>query len=182
MIPLPAPKEGELPDTKLGYETIVLYVDHFLNANLHQNVTSQRFLEGTGTPGEFVTVEWKKAVKTPPTEEQFVELVRQKGPEKAMEIQKEFSQLVSDYRLYDPDVLFPIAAEYSEAKKKDKAVAVLKLCTVAFPDYWECYDLIGRIHMKGGNKQLAIENLSKSIELNPDNAETLEMLKTLTES
>jgi len=41
MIPLPAPKEGKLTDTKLAYETIVLYVDHFLNANLHQNVTSQ---------------------------------------------------------------------------------------------------------------------------------------------
>ena len=182
MLPLPAPKEGQLPDTKLGYETIVLYVDHFLKANLHQDAASKTFLRGAGAPPELVAVEWKKGVKTPPTEEQFVEIVRQKGPEKALEIQKEFSQLVSDYRLYDPDVLFPIAAEYAQAKKTDQAVAVLGLCTAAFPDYWECYDQIGRIHMTVGNKQLAIENLNKSVELNPDNAETLEMLKKLRES
>ena len=182
MLPIPAPKEGPLPNTKLGYETIVQYVDHFLKANLHQNAASKTFLEGSGAPPEFVVVEWKKGIKTPPTEAQFIEIVRQKGPEKALEIQKEFSKLVSDYRLYDPDVLFPIAAEYSEANKTDQAVAVLGLCTEAFPDYWECYDQIGRIQMKAGNKQLAIENLSKSVELNPENAESMEMLKKLKES
>jgi hypothetical protein len=182
MLPVPAPKEGQLPNFKLGYETIVRYIDHFLKANLHQDAGSQAFLQSAGAPSEFVTVEWKKGVKTPPTEGQFVEIIRKQGPDKAMEIQKEFSQLVSDYRLYDPDVLFPIAEEYANAKKTEDAVAVLGLCTAAFPDYWECYDLIGRIQMKAGNKQLAIENLSKSVDLNPDNAETIEMLKKLKES
>src|SRR5688500_7058370 len=36
MVQMPAPKEGQLPDTKLGYETLVTYVHHFLNAHLKQ--------------------------------------------------------------------------------------------------------------------------------------------------
>jgi hypothetical protein len=182
MVPLPKPEKGQLPNTKLGYETIVQYIDHFLKATLHQDSASKTFLQASNASPDLVAVEWKKAIKTPPTEEQFIEIVRQKGAQKAMEIQKEFAQLISDFRIYDPDVLFPIAAEYAEADKIDQAVGVLGLCTDAFPDYWECYDLIGRIHMKGGNKQHAIENLSKSVELNPDNAETVEMLKKLKES
>ena len=181
-IGLPQPKEGTLPDFKRGYESLVTYVHHFLNANVRQDGESKAFLQRTASTSELVTMENKPAVKVPPTEEQFVQIVREKGTEKALEIQKEYSQLVPDYRLYDPDVLFPLASEYAQAKKIDEAVSVLNLCTQAFPDNWECYDQIGRIYMDSGNKQLAIENLNKSIELNPDNPETAEMLKKLKES
>ena len=181
MVPLPPPKEGTLPDTKLGHQTLVAYVHNFLNANLSQDAKSREFLNAPSS-SDFVVLERKEAIKTPPTEEQFVQIVREKGVAKAGEIQKEFTQLIPEYRIYDPDVLFPIAQEYAQAKKTDEAVAILGLCTDAFPDYWECYDNIGRIHMESGNKQLAIENLSKSMELNPDNKETEEMLKKLKES
>ncbi len=178
---LPPPKEGPTADTKLGYQTLCTYVHHFLNANLKKDSASKEFLRARSA-GDFTLVEFKQAVKTPPTEEQFVQIVRAEGTQKAAAIQKEFSTLVPDYRLYDPDVLFPIAAEYAQAKKTEEAVAVLNLCVEAFPDYWECYDQIGRIHMNSGNKQLAIENLNKSLDLNPENPETAEMLKKLKES
>lgn len=182
MVPLPAPKEGQHPDFKTGYQTIALYVNHFMNANLNQNAESRAFLQGAGAPAELVQVERKEAIKTPPTEDQFVEIVRNQGPEKAAQIQKEFSELIADYRIYSPDVLYPIATEYAQANKVEEAVSVLELCTQAFPDHWECYDHIGRIYMAAGNKQQAIENLSKSIELNPENPDTADMLKKLKES
>ncbi len=178
---LPPPKEGPVADTKLGYQTLCAYVHHFLNANLKKDAASREFLQNKSA-GDFTVVEFKEAIKTPPTEEQFIQIVMQQGTQKAAEIQKEFSNLVPDYRLYDPDVLFPIAAEYAQAKKTNEAVAVLNLCVEAFPDYWECYDQIGRIHMNSGNKQLAIENLTKSLDLNPENPESAEMLKKLKES
>jgi hypothetical protein len=182
MLPLPAPKEGELPNTKLGHETFAQYIHHFLHANLHKNAESKAFLENTAAPAEFVVVERKDAIPAPPTEAQFVQIIREKGAQKAAEIQKEYARLAAEYRIYDPDVLFPIAQEYAQAKKTNEAIAVLNICTEAFPDYWECYDHIGRIHMDSGNKQLAIENLSRSMDLNPDNTETAEILQKLKES
>jgi hypothetical protein len=178
---LPPPKDAPAADTKLGYQTLCTYVHHFLNANLKKEPASKEFLRAKST-GDFVVVEFKEAVKIPPTEDQFAQIVREHGTQKAAAIQKEFSALVPDYRLYDPDILFPIATEYAQAKKTKEAVEVLNLCVEGFPDNWECYDLIGRIHMNSGNKQLAIENLTKSLDLNPENPETVEMLKKLKES
>jgi Tetratricopeptide repeat len=183
---LPPPKEGEAPNTKLGYETLCRYVLHFLNSNVQKDSAGKQFLrnnpEANGIPAGFALTEFKEGIKIPPTEQQFVEIVRTKGARKAGEIQKEFASLIPDYRIYDPDVLFPVADEHAQNKKTDEAIAVLNLCVEAFPDYWECYDKIGRIHMDNGNKKLAIENLSKSIELNPENPETVEALKKLKES
>jgi hypothetical protein len=183
---LPPPKEGKVANTKLGYETICIYTQNFLDASLHKNSTASQFLknnpEQNEIPADFAKVEFKAAIKTPPTEQQFVEILRKQGAQKGAEIQREFSKLDPEIRIYDPDSLYELADEYAQNKKTDDAVAVLKLCIEGFPDYWESYDRIGKIYMDSGNKQLAIENLSKSIELNPENPETTEALKKLRES
>src|SRR5664280_2135547 len=50
-----------------------------------------------------------------------------------------------------------------------------------YPKSWNCYDSLGEAYMKAGQKELAIENYAKSIELNPDNKNGVEMLKKLKE-
>jgi|GEM_PF-4330406 len=183
---LPPPKDGKTANTKLGYETLCVYTEKFLEAELHKNSVSTRFLqnkpEQNGIPADFASVEFKAAIKTPPTEQQFVEIIRKQGTQKGLEIQKEFAVLDPQIAIYDTDALFALAEEYTQNKKFEEAVAVLNLCVDRYPDYWESYDRIGRIYMNNGNKQLAIDHLSKSIELNPDNPETAAALKTLRES
>ncbi|HBB95025.1 MAG TPA: serine hydrolase [Blastocatellia bacterium] len=60
------------------------------------------------------------------------------------------------------------------------AIEILKLNVEEFPLSWNVYDGLGEAFMKNGNKELAIENYKKSLELNPKNSNAQAMLKKLT--
>jgi CubicO group peptidase (beta-lactamase class C family) len=64
-------------------------------------------------------------------------------------------------------------------KRPDDALEALKLEVREHPDYWNGYDTLAEIYMELGEKQLAIQNYEKSIELNPDNQNGMERLKEL---
>lgn len=61
------------------------------------------------------------------------------------------------------------------------AIQVFQMNVQEYPKSWNCYDSLGEAYMKAGQKELAIENYNKSIELNPDNKNGVEMLKKLKE-
>ena len=64
--------------------------------------------------------------------------------------------------------------------KMQDAIEILKLNVEAFPSSWNVYDGLGEAFMKNGNKELAIENYRKSLELNPKNSNAEDMLRKLT--
>jgi hypothetical protein len=61
------------------------------------------------------------------------------------------------------------------------AIQLFQMNVQEYPKSWNCYDSLGEAYMKAGQKELAIENYAKSIELNPDNKNGVEMLKKLKE-
>jgi tetratricopeptide (TPR) repeat protein len=67
------------------------------------------------------------------------------------------------------------------ADKLAEAITIFKLNVNAFPDAFNVYDSLGEAYMKAGEKELAIKNYEKSLELNPDNENGKEMLKRLKE-
>ena len=71
--------------------------------------------------------------------------------------------------------------EYLDDDMIDKAVEVFKLNVKLYPKAWNTYDSLGEAYALAGEKDLAIENYKKSIELNPDNKHGKEMLKKLEE-
>jgi Flp pilus assembly protein TadD len=52
----------------------------------------------------------------------------------------------------------------------------------AFSNEWETFDLLGTAYMQDGNNALAVENFTKSLDLNPENTNASEMLKKLKKS
>lgn len=63
--------------------------------------------------------------------------------------------------------------------KLNEAITVLKLNTDAFPESSNAYDSLGEAYMIQGNKELAIKNYQRSVELNPQNTNGIEALKKL---
>ena len=59
--------------------------------------------------------------------------------------------------------------EFILAKKLDQAILVLKLNVEFYPKSFNTWDSLGEAYMDRGDKKLAIENYSKSLELNPKN-------------
>jgi CubicO group peptidase (beta-lactamase class C family) len=66
----------------------------------------------------------------------------------------------------------------SEDRIQD-AIKIFRLNVREFPKSANAYDSLGEVYMKNGNKDLAIENYEKSLELDPGNTNAVEVLKTL---
>jgi tetratricopeptide (TPR) repeat protein len=64
-------------------------------------------------------------------------------------------------------------------KKFKEAIEIFKLSVEAYPQSYNAYDSLGEAYMDNGDKELAIKNYQKSLELNPGNANGVEKLKEL---
>jgi CubicO group peptidase (beta-lactamase class C family) len=64
-------------------------------------------------------------------------------------------------------------------RKLPEAIALLKLNVEFYPNAWNTYDSLAEAYMTNGDKDLAIANYKKSLELNPANSNGAEMLKKL---
>jgi tetratricopeptide (TPR) repeat protein len=65
------------------------------------------------------------------------------------------------------------------AGKLKEAIGVFKLNVALFPNSWNVYDSLGEAYMNNGDTKLAIENYRKSVEMNPENKNGIEILKKL---
>ena len=61
----------------------------------------------------------------------------------------------------------------------ENAIAILQINVEAFPDSFNVYDSYGEALLASGNKEKAIKNYLKSIELNPGNVGGIKVLKDL---
>ncbi len=66
------------------------------------------------------------------------------------------------------------------AQKFSEAIEILNVNAERFPKSANAFDSLAEAYMKNGQKDLAIKNYQKSLELNPENANATQMLKSLT--
>jgi ketosteroid isomerase-like protein len=64
-------------------------------------------------------------------------------------------------------------------KKVREAIEIFKLNVETYPRSANVYDSLGEAYMTNGDKELAVRNYRKAVELNPQNTNALEMLKKL---
>ena len=70
---------------------------------------------------------------------------------------------------------------YRHLRKEEynSAIPIFKLIVEIFPQSFNAYDSLGEAYMLNGDRELAIINYEKSLELNPDNTNAVNMLKKL---
>ncbi len=83
------------------------------------------------------------------------------------------NQAVSEQRLN------LLGYELLRAGKKPEAVAVFALNVELYPQSSNVYDSLGEAYMESGDKELAVKNYRRSLELDPKNANAVQMLKKL---
>ena len=74
-------------------------------------------------------------------------------------------------------------AEYHflSAGKTDAALQIFQLEVQEYPKFWNAYDSLAEAFAIAGQKEQAIENYQKSVELNPQNQGGIDALKKLQE-
>lgn len=104
-----------------------------------------------------------------------------KGTQPAIE---EFQYLkkagLPDYKV-DENSLNRLGYYLLQREKNEEAIQVFKLNVQEYPQHWNCYDSLAEAYMAAGQKELAIQNYEKSLELNPKNDNGAAMLKKLKE-
>jgi CubicO group peptidase (beta-lactamase class C family) len=80
---------------------------------------------------------------------------------------------------FSENQLNQLGYHYLGNDKVDYAAAIFKLNVNNFPKSYNVYDSYGEALLKSGEKEKAIENYKKSLELNPANAGAISVLKEL---
>lgn len=115
-------------------------------------------------------------------ENDFIEKIKTKGIDKATDYYKTFKKKKNN----EDKILFSESAMnilgYSYIKKNDliTAIKIFQLNAAEYPNSFNVYDSLGEAYLANGEKEKAIENYKKSVELNPNNENGITILKTIT--
>jgi tetratricopeptide (TPR) repeat protein len=167
-----------------AYEALCRYVLNFLNAFVKGDREGLSFIsrktEGGAAPGALFTVESRQGRPAPPTEDQFVNLILEEGPERAARTYREVSARYPGYALFREATLNRLGYEFLNRRADAKgAVQIFLMNVEAFPESWNAYDSLAEAYLADGQPALAVKNYKKSLELNPQNGNASEALKKI---
>ena len=72
-----------------------------------------------------------------------------------------------------------MAEQYASDGQLGKAIDVGNLIVQANPEKWYAYNSLADFQQQAGQKEEAIKNYKKSLEINPQNEQAIERLKEL---
>jgi CubicO group peptidase (beta-lactamase class C family) len=145
----------------------------FMNGENGLSIVSD--LLRTSLGGEQPALAWLKYDHYDSPAMQFAKAARNKGASAAID---EFHPALTRGDIPE-DSLNSIGYQLLTAKKVPDAIRVFQLNVELYPQSWNVYDSLGEAYMNNGDKDLAIQNYKKSLDLNPDNRNGAEMLKKL---
>ncbi|HKR00463.1 MAG TPA: alpha/beta hydrolase fold domain-containing protein [Pyrinomonadaceae bacterium] len=109
----------------------------------------------------------------------FVRVVWEEGVERARQVFEEARRRDPQAVLFQEGTLNTLGYKLINKGRATDAIEVFRLNTLAYPQAFNAYDSLAEAYMVVGNKQLAIENYRKSLELNPKNTNAVPMLERL---
>lgn len=92
-----------------------------------------------------------------------------------------FKEAAADKKTFylSEDEMNALGYEYLMSNKVKEAIAVFQLNVDAFPESWNVYDSLGEAYAAAGEKDIAIQNYEKSLQLNPESPSGKQALKKL---
>jgi tetratricopeptide (TPR) repeat protein len=96
-------------------------------------------------------------------------------------VMKSYYKIYQDYNASIENNINEVGYKLLEEKKFEDAIDLFKKNVKLHPKSSNVYDSLGEAYMKNGDKELAIKNYKMSLELDPQNNNAKEMIKTLKE-
>jgi len=169
-------------DGIVGYAWVARYTLEFLDAYLKHDAPAMAFLKRTpaevGVPPHMMTVDFRAGKGIPATLDAFRAEVGRQGFDHAPSIYAAMQKDEPGVKL-DEDTLNFWAYTLMGENHLPEATELFKLEVQLFPNSSNAYESLAEAYMKAGQKQLAIDNYKKSLELNPVNDDAKEKLKVL---
>jgi tetratricopeptide (TPR) repeat protein len=83
---------------------------------------------------------------------------------------------------FSEDQLNMLGYQLLELERYDDAIVIFTLNVDSYPDEFNTYDSLGEAYFLAGEKVLALENLKKSLDLNPDNSHAEDLIRQIEEN
>jgi putative intracellular protease/amidase len=115
----------------------------------------------------------------PISEQDFMALVQNEQFEKAKLALQEAKRAFPDWRIYRGWPVHHLGYDLMGEGKTAKAIQVLELNTIGYPDHWNTWDSLAEAYLRDDQKDKAIQYYKKSLELNPNNENAKEMLQRI---
>jgi hypothetical protein len=112
-------------------------------------------------------------------ETQADKLIRAGKTKEASELFFKMLQAGIDKKLLNEMDINRMGYDYLRKDNAKTAIIVFRFNVKAFPEAFNTYDSLGEAYMKTGNIEQAIKNYQKSLELNPNNNNAVNMLNQL---
>ena len=127
------------------------------------------------------TTHWQKIFLNRSVKASLFNTIKSDGIEKGIARYHEMkaeSRKTKDYSINEADIN-DLGYQLLQEDLVKEAIEIFKLNVAEYPKSWNVYDSLGEAYMKNGEKELAIQNYAKSLELNPENENGKIMLKRL---
>jgi CubicO group peptidase (beta-lactamase class C family) len=145
----------------------------FMNGENGLSIISE--LLQTAVGGDQPALRWLKYESYDSPAMQFAKAAREKGAKVAI---AEFRPVLMRGNIPENSVN-TTGYQLLSAKKFGDSIQIFQLNAELHPQSWNVYDSLAEAYMDNGDKELAIENYKKSLELNPKNDNGAETLKKL---
>jgi tetratricopeptide (TPR) repeat protein len=161
----------------------------FFNTYLKNDEQSLNFLTAppsqNGWSEEVMSKQYRPGKKVPPTQVQFLKLIREEGADKATHIFEEVRQQTPEFVLFDKlewRVLLGLGNEFIEKTELEEAIKTLALNLKIYPDWYQTHFALARAWNKTGDKVKAIRHLKACLDFHPRFTEAQDMLESLGEA
>jgi pimeloyl-ACP methyl ester carboxylesterase len=112
----------------------------------------------------------------------FFHILNTQGVTEAVEMFQKVREVDSGWVPFSEARMNNLGYQFLQSGKTKEAIELFKLNVLAYPTSANTYDSLGEAYMTNDDKELAIQNYNRSLELNPNNSNAVEMLKRLNES
>ena len=144
-------------------------------ANSENGLAIARTIVADAVGGDQPAFDWLKYDTYNSPSFRFARTARQQGAAAALE---QFAPELSNGAVPENN-LNQLGYSLMGAKKLPDAILIFQKNVELHPASWNAYDSLAEAYMNDGQKELAIQNYEKSLQLKPDSANAVAMLKKL---
>lgn len=149
---------------------LVVILDNISQGRYHSGITNSIINILNGQPAEMP----KKSIA-----ETLYKTAKEKGGTAAVAEYRKLKADNSEKYDFSEGELNTLGYQLLQMDKTNDAIEIFKLNVEMFPEAFNPYDSLGEAYLKAGNKELALKNYKKSIELNPENVGGIQAIKRI---
>ena len=116
---------------------------------------------------------------TPPTEEEFINLIKENGIAAASESFETWQKKYPGWKIFGEGSLNILGYKYLYGSEIDTALGIFQLIVKAYPESWNAWDSLAEGYLKSEDYPMARKYYSKSLKLNPENTNATKMLEQM---